>query len=158
MFPVSIEGSIRADIRVPAEAEVVTQQILDDLRRQGIAGALSGTTISFVNDRRWIHQELHFRRFLIVDSGMFAVGPESIQYRLSTALTLLMYSAVMVLPLAFFLATGRFSGALGVIVFWLMVTGGLYFSAALRIRRALQQIADQHLAALARTTKRTFSS
>ena len=98
----------------------------------------TGTTISFVNDKRWVFQEMLFKRFWIADSGVFTVGAENIQYRVSTALTLLLYSVTMMLPLAFFLATGRFLGALGVIVLWLVVAGGLYFSTAFRIRRAVQ--------------------
>jgi hypothetical protein len=145
VFPASIEGTIAADLQTPAKVEAIVLLIGDDLRSQGISGVRNGSGISFVNDRRWIFQELFFKRFLIVDSGEFVVSTECIAYRLSTALTLLLYSAILVLPLAFFAATGRFLGVLCVIAFWLLIVGGHYLSTSLRIRRALGRILGQHV-------------
>ena len=137
MFPALIEGSVPI---VGSDVETLARRLLEDLRTQGVIGSFEGNTISFLNDRNATFQRWHFTRYQIVDRGEFTIGDGELRYRLYTALALVGYSTLMLLPLAFCLATQRLIGAVIVMAVWALIVGGSFFLAAFRNRRALERI------------------
>src|SRR6266446_3730567 len=140
MFPASIEGSVGITSHTASDVEAITRRLRDDLTSQGVFGQVNGNTVSFVNDRNATFQRFFFKRFQIVDSGEFVISGGNLHYRLSTALLLLPYSTMMLVPLAFCLATQRFISAIGVVALWTLVACGSYSLAAYRNLRTLKRI------------------
>ena len=126
MFPVSMNGTVRAKPAEVLDTVLLQSVICDDLRRQQIACESDASEIRFVNRSFSVFT---LTRYSVVERGSFIVKPNGIDYRLSTKVLTLVGSLLAILFGLFFVGLQNQSVADWLLVpvgTWILLVGANY--------------------------------
>jgi hypothetical protein len=139
-LPLAISGSISIAPDRRLDPSALAHKIREHLRAEGIIGEVTGSKVSFVNNRNFL-QQWPFGRYRGVDLGEFIIEENGVHYQLYLTLSLVFAAALILLLLVLGLVV-QSAALLAFVGIWVIVIVGGLSLLVHRIRRSLTELVN----------------